>query len=470
MNLVPAAPSVMTPVMATPRASAPARSSLRPIVVISALLVMQGVFAVVMRRVPQFATIHAAATVLVCIGAAAVTRRAVVMGMAAGYLAGCEVLWRMTEAEVFWEMGKYAICFVMLIGMFRLRSPRRNRMIAAGYFGLLVPSSILTLTTLTLELSRQQLSFNLSGPLTLALCVIFFSNVKLTPAELRRVYFSLIVGAAGMLVLAFISTISSKIVFSGESNFVTSGGFGPNQVSTMLGAAVFLMLLMLMDARLPWTYRAPMLGLTLIFAVQAALTFSRSGLGLAFAGLATALLYLVRDSRTRVTLVIVATLLFAAGKYVIIPRLEAFTNGAIAERFSNSSSTKRGELAVWDLMIFRDNPALGVGPGLGIFVRRQMGYYDAAHTEFSRMLAEHGSLGALSLILYLLMCSRAVRGARTINGRALVAAMVAWVTLNMAINGMRIAAPSFIFGLAFCVAYSSNQQAPVRRQRDVATG
>lgn len=465
------APQPMTATLAVPGTVTKARNiriarpDLRRMAIVIGLLVAQAVLAVVMRSMQGIATVHAAATTIICVGLAATTRRASTTATALGYLAGCEVLWRMTNAEVFWEMGKYAICLVTLIGLMRLRAPRRNRALAAGYFGLLLPSAILTLTTFTLELSRQQLSFNLSGPLSLALCVVFFSNIKLSQEEIRRVYFSLIIGVAGILTLAFISTITHTIRFSGESNFVTSGGFGPNQVSSMLGLALFLILLMLIDTKLPWAYRAPMIGLALMFAVQAALTFSRSGLALAFAGMGAALLYLVRDSRARLTLIIVAALLFAAAKYVIIPRLEDFTHGQIAERFSNSTSTNRGTLANGDLIIFKDNPALGVGPGLGLVARRRMGIYDAAHTEFTRMLAEHGSLGALALLLYLVLGIKAVRASQTVTSRAIVAGMVVWVTMLMAINGMRVAAPGFLFGLAFAVAYSSAPRASPTPQR-----
>lgn len=444
-----------------------ARPDLRRMAIVIGLFAAQAVLALVMKSMQGIATVHAAASTIICVGLAATTRRASTTAIALGYLTGCEVLWRMTNAEVFWEMGKYAVCLVSLIGLMRLRAPGRNRLLAVGYFGLMLPSAILTLTTLTLEGSRQQLSFNLSGPLSLALCVVFFSNIKLTQEELRRVCFALVIGVFGVLTLAFISTITHTIRFSGESNFVTSGGFGPNQVSSMLGLAVFLLLLMLLDSKLPWLYRAPMIGIALLFAVQSALTFSRSGLALAFAGMAAALLYLVRDSRARLTLILVAGLLFAAAKYVIIPRLEDFTHGQIAERFSNSTSTNRGALANGDLLIFKDNPAMGVGPGLGMIVRRRLGIDDAAHTEFTRMLAEHGSLGVVSLILYLILGIRAIRASRTVTSRAIVAGMIVWVTLLMAINGMRIAAPGFLFGLAFAVAYSSLQRAspaPARRQ------
>ena len=55
----------------------------------------------------------------------------------------------------------------------------------------------------------------------------------------------------------------------------------------------------------------------------------------------------------------------------------------------------------WDLDIFYDNLFIGVGPGQANILREKYGFGKkvAAHTEFSRMLAEHGILGLISLLI-----------------------------------------------------------------------
>src|SRR4051794_21569668 len=82
--------------------------------------------AVAMRAQPAIATAHALATISVGLVYAVTTKRLRNLGVIAGYLAGCEVLWRMTGASVFWEFGKYSIAAVLLVGVLRAGS-RRNR-------------------------------------------------------------------------------------------------------------------------------------------------------------------------------------------------------------------------------------------------------------------------------------------------------------------------------------------------------
>ena len=87
------------------------------------------------------------------------------------------------------------------------------------------------------------------------------------------------------------------------------------------------------------------------------------------------------------------------------------TDGVIAQRYGISSASY-GERLVLDLTgrmdiyridfeIFKDNFFTGIGPGQGNEAREQYGYGKtvAAHVEYSRMLAEHGILGLISLIL-----------------------------------------------------------------------
>ena len=65
----------------------------------------------------------------------------------------------------------------------------------------------------------------------------------------------------------------------------------------------------------------------------------------------------------------------------------------------------RAKIMALDLEIFRDYPLMGVGPGAAHHLRWRYGYGQtvAAHSEFTRMLAEHGLFGAISLLSILLL-------------------------------------------------------------------
>jgi O-antigen ligase len=405
-------------------------------------------------QLPMLATLHAVACVGVGVIVAA-RRRPIETSYVVAYIVGSEVLWRMTHAGVFWEYGKYATAAVLFIALTRVRI-RRNRWLAIGYLALLLPSAILTFLGADFAVARQLVSFNLSGPLSLMMCVLFYSNVRLEPEDIRRTFGVAIAPIFAIATVAYFSTVTAvNLEFNSESNTVTSGGFGPNQVSAMLGLSLLFTLLLLIERRPPWRKALPLVIFAIMIATQAALTFSRGGLALAFAAVIAAVLYLVRERRTRVTILILGVLLFSVGKYVVVPKLDAFTSGRFSERYATSTSSNRVKLANFDLEIFAANPVMGVGPGMARDMRGDLGLWGAAHTEFTRMLSEHGILGVLAILLLFVMGLRAVLAARTLMSRALVVALFVWFTLFLLVNAMRVSAPSFVFGLACCIAYSS---------------
>jgi hypothetical protein len=102
-----------------------------------------------------------------------------------------------------------------------------------------------------------------------------------------------------------------------------------------------------------------------------------------------------------------------------------------------------------DLQIAMENPALGVGVGQGTVKRaEEFGLERVAHTEFTRLLAEHGIFGVGALCLLLLMGVQAIWRARTVRAKALVASMLCFSFLFMVGSGMRLVLPALTFGLA----------------------
>jgi O-antigen ligase len=95
-----------------------------------------------------------------------------------------------------------------------------------------------------------------------------------------------------------------------------------------------------------------------------------------------------------------------------------------------------------------------------------MGHGGASHTEFTRVLAEHGILGVISLLILGITCARTLLSARTPRARALIAAFFAWFALFMMIDALRMVAPAFACGIACAIAAS--QSAPRRRQPALA--
>jgi hypothetical protein len=396
-----------------------------------------------MRQSPQIATLHALLTVCVGLWFVLFGREPIQVAYVAAYLAGAEVLWRMTGAQVFWEYGKYATIGLLLLSIFTTRHSNRSAL-PFIYMALLVPSTVLTIFDLSPDLARHQISFNLSGPLALAVCAWFFSGVRLSRAQLRTMLHSAIgpiVGIASVTLFVILTTTS--LTFTDDSNIVSSGGFGPNQVSSVLGLGALLAFISVLDNP-DWKARGLLFGVMVFLAVQSALTFSRGGLYNAVGGILVASLFLLRDARSRIRLLLVAGLLLFVGNSFILPALNEVTGGALLHRFQDTDLTHRDEIALHELGVWAQYPFFGIGPG-----QAYTSGIPPAHTEFTRLLAEHGMLGFAAMLLLIGVAVRNIRRANTIKSKALVASLLAWGFLFMLNAAMRVVAPSFIIGLTF---------------------
>jgi len=176
------------------------------------------------------------------------------------------------------------------------------------------------------------------------------------------------------------------------------------------------------------------------------LTFSRGGLYGAGGGAIAAIACLSRDRQARLRILFFGGLTLVVAIFVVLPRLNDLTGGALTARFENTSTTGRTEIAESDLKFWDENPIVGVGVGMSFY--RDFGW-KSAHTEFTRMLAEHGSFGFVAILLLLIAGLRQLTLPQRPRRRAVVAAMLVWSVLFMAAMAMRLVAPSFTFGLAF---------------------
>jgi hypothetical protein len=412
------------------------------------------------------ALVHALATLIIAAFCAVRGGNMERVVSAGAYIAGAEVLWRMTRVTLFYEFGKYALILVFAIALIRMRSPRWHVPALIG-FSLLLPSTVLTISGLDLDLARKHISFNLSGPLALAICICFLQNVRLTKEQLCRVFVVYMGPVIGIMTLALLrlNAWSAFVRFSNDSNAMTSGGGGPNQVSAALGLGALLGILCLLLLRIKGGMFLLLLAVTLGLATQSALTFSRGGVYSAMASGTLAALSLINDSRIlkRVALIGGITVILAVG--VVIPRLDEFTGGVFMQRFESLDVTNRDTLIRDELKIWQNNLLFGVGPGMAGFNRSLIETRAPAHTEFSRLLAEHGMFGAVVIVILASIMLNTVMRAKSREERALRIALTSWTVLFMIINGMRLAAPSLICGLALVSMASGPPESLLRARR-----
>ncbi len=391
-----------------------------------------------------FSTVHAF-TVLAVGVIACLIGRLDIAAAAAAYITGAEVLWRMTNASIFWEFGKYATLLICSIGI--LRTGLRKISIPFLYFLLLVPSTIFTAEASSFATARNELSFNLSGPLALFASMCFFSGKKLNRHQFGRILVALVAPIVGIVTIAIHSTLSaSQINFTDESNRVTSGGYGPNQVSAVLGLGALVLVLLIISSRASKFLKIAAGVLAAVLVSQSLLTFSRGGSYMALTGMAAAILIVIRK---RHIVPFLFGMIFVAALFSVwvLPWMNSFTGGTLEERYTDFRSSGRVDIVRDDLRIFKEHPFLGVGPGMAAGYRYLYYRGAPAHTEFSRMLAEHGLLGLAAIILLIVIAIRNVRAETQREDKAAAVSLVLWSIAFMFINAMRLVAPAFLFGL-----------------------
>ncbi|MGH9931112.1 MAG: O-antigen ligase family protein [Pyrinomonadaceae bacterium] len=405
--------------------------------------------AILMSRSSTVATFHVLGTIAVGLWVAVSSEKIERVAYVGAYITGAEALWRMTQAQSFWEIGKYGVAATFIVAMIRRRRTNPS-ILPILYFVLLLPSVWLTVRNSSPDEWRQMLSSDLSGPFALLVAACFFSQMTVTREGLVRIFLVLIGPIIGVASLAFSGiAMREEITFGLGSNFQTSGGFGPNQVSSVLGLGALACFLLLLNKKVDSKLKLLLGGLIIILSAQSALTFSRGGLYNLAGAIFFASFYVLRDTRTRLRFVVAVAVVVGVSYFLVFPRLDTFTNGTLSTRFESTDPTGRDSIAMMDLDIWSKNPVLGVGPGKATEKRRQMGFEVTAHTEFTRLLAEHGTLGLVALLIFLAAMAHNLVKAKSAQQKALVVAFSSWTVLYMLGAGMRLVAPSFMFGLAF---------------------
>ncbi len=378
----------------------------------------------------------------------------------ASYLVGMEVALRVVGASVIWEYGKYSTVFLLVTGMVieNLKFLRIN-VLSLTYFACLLPA-IGIMPEVPLSSLRRMISGNLSGPLCLFISFLYFRNRNFSHNNITNVFKCLSFPIISLIGLIFIRAPSiENISFSSEANFQLSAGFGPNQVSTVLGLPLIIVALskifnlkFFSKPIFDYAFVSISLGLAL-------LTFARGGV---MAPVITFIFLYIISGRIKsyrfnykeifyLVLVIVGLVYFSS----------SFTKGMIDKRYSNLTSlvnpeqgtiSGRAKIMAIDFEIFRNNLLMGVGPGGGHAERLMYGYGKAvaSHSEFTRMLAEHGLFGLISLISILLLFYNEYRK-RVDYNRIFLAGMSMFAILTMFHSAFRIALPGFIYGLSYVV-------------------
>ncbi|NNE32697.1 MAG: O-antigen ligase family protein [Winogradskyella sp.] len=390
------------------------------------------------------------------------------------YVVGSEVFFRMTSGNISYEAAKYLIMVYVLIGLFSNGISNKSYSYLF-YLFLLIPSIIVAYLNIGLESNfRTNVAFVLSGPVCLGISALYLYNRRIKLNDLIESLKYLSLPIISMTVYLFLYNPSIKDVLSGtQSNFETSGGFGPNQVATVLGLGMFALsvrLFMKSPSLFLRIFNVVILG---VISFRAIVTFSRGGVITAILIILLFLFSLYKKSSLQYKGRIIYTsfiFILLAGVVWIISSNQ--TEGLIEKRYANQDkigrekedlSTGRVELFLDDLQGFKENPFLGVGANGAKELRLKAGQgIKASHNEISRLLSEHGMFAIIILIILIIQpLSLRFSNKRNLYFYAFLGFWFA--TINH--SAMRIAAPAFIYALALLnVQY---EKRPVRRKRAI---
>ncbi len=388
---------------------------------------------------------------------------------AAAYIVGSEVFLRMTGGNPNHEFAKYSVIVFLIIGML-FSGFSKNALPYWIFLILLIPGIIIGTQTLSLQADniRKTILFNVSGPLCLGIASLYCYNRKITLEEVNNILLLMGLPIISCMVYLTIYTPELKevLIKGNSSNTDTSGGYGPNQVATLLGLGMFVFFTRILFASRHKIFFLINLILFLGMSYRGLLTFSRGGIITSITMIIILLIILYLNSKSYGKLKMIYLIGFLVAVMVFTWfYTENQTGGFIGKRYSNEDAlgrkkddnfTGRGKLAAGEMDMFFENPFFGVGAGKGTEIRSsELGVLTASHDEITRMLAEHGALGILALmILFFTPIFLYIDNKQNIY---IFCFLLFWLlTINHA--AMRTASPSFVYALALLkVRFKDNE-------------
>tara|TARA_R110002074_G_scaffold355739_3_gene527771 strand:+ start:1496 stop:2812 length:1317 start_codon:yes stop_codon:yes gene_type:complete len=374
----------------------------------------------------------------------------------ATYLVGIEVFLRMVKGAPLFETGKYTTIILLFIGLF-IGPTKQKLTLAFPLYMLLLLLGIAFTVVPVGESIRKAVAFNLSGPFMLGICAIYFYKRRITFDEIYSAFLFFIFPTFSMVTYMYLYTPDlAEISFGGASLGETSGGFGPNQVTTVLGFGMFLVGLFIVFKWKLTGYAFVDVLVLMYFTYRGLLTFSRGGIltaGVCFVVFFIFIIIYRKDYKNIFKYLVIATLFMTA----IWMYTSTVTGGQIDNRYSgrNASGVKKEDASSGRLTVileqfdgFTESPIFGIGVGNGKFRRLEKGQLvGTSHNEVTRLIEEHGLIGVFAFIMLLFVPIAHFSKQNSLQKSLVVTFYVFWfLTINH--SAMRIAFPGFIYALS----------------------
>ena len=384
------------------------------------------------------------------------------------YMVGAEVLFRMSEGMLFYELPKYSILLFLAIGLY-IERKRHHVSVSYLVYILLLLIGIAFVDIPYYESIRKAVAFNLSGPILLGLCAIYFYKREISFNTLLDMLFVMLLPIISMLSLLYFKTPDVRqISFGGGANFAASGGYGPNQVSTILGLGIFILAVLLFFKKRVFSILAIDILLFMYLSYRGLITLSRGGMLTALIALTAFIFYFIMARKDKVKQIVkYAGLIMVFGIALFVYTADA-TGGMLVNRYTNKNaagttkkdiSTGRIDLFKSELDNFYENPFFGIGVGGSKYDRmEEEGVVAASHNEVSRLLSEHGMIGLIILIILIAIPASHILS-QPYLARAFLSAFLLFWFLTINHSAMRIAFPAFIYGLSLIhINFNSSEE------------
>jgi len=382
------------------------------------------------------------------------------------YLVGSEVFLRMTKGIFFYELNKYSVIVFLILGLAIEKRRHGIPLIYFFYLALLLLGIVFTDVPFG-ESLRRVIAFNLSGPFLLGMAAIYFYKRIITKEQLFRALFYLMLPIFSMITFMYLRTPDlAEIRFGGVALSETTGGFGPNQVATIIGFAVFVVASFLyVKERLTGFLFADVLVL-IYFAYRGLLTFSRGGMMAAGAALIIFALIMILGGTNKLQNLFKYTIIMSLIMVGIWLYTSNVTGGMIENRYTgkNASGVKKEDVTAGRVDIFQAqlaafyaSPLVGVGVGGGKYFKQSGAESNTSHDEIGRLIAEHGLIGIFMLILLFITPLPNILGQNYYVRAFLISFYLFWfLTINH--SAMRVAFPGWIYGLSLIQLTNTNEE------------
>lgn len=392
--------------------------------------------------------------------------------MAAAYIAGAEVFYRQTGALIFYETGKYAVILFLIVGMF-FKGTSSRTVPYWLYLLILFPGVLIASLNFSYDAEvRKLIAFNLAGPVCLGVSALYCYYKKIKREDFQRVLLMLLMPIIAQAVYLYLYTPSMDDVrISLSGNYTATGGYGPNQISTVFGLGCFLLATRLFIIRDKLINLVDLVLLAFI-GYRGTITFSRGGIFTAIVCIMAFLsLYYYKQDIKKISGTNIRIFVIIGISILVWTVSSLETRGLIGNRYTNKTAsgelkkditTGRADLISTELTAFYKHPLTGIGVGKGIEYREEnLGFRIASHNEVSRLLAEHGVLGLFALVILIIV--PIVYWFKFKNNFYFLAFVAFWfLTINH--SAMRIALPAFVYGLALLYIVDEKKN-PVHRKR-----